>query len=151
MLSFKLPKIIPPIENEKGLRNLHVIRIGAGGKFFIIKSTNIEWTIEEIRRALGKYQRGGVLETNLFYPFVKWVFKENITKTVIDILFTTTDGYQVLKYELEQLSEHFGKKECLNGNNIPHVPHTIRAKKGSSWLTDNQRMNYFKLLSKYEL
>jgi hypothetical protein len=68
----------------------------------------------------------------------------------VEVLFTTINGYEALKYELSLLEEWFGKKECLNKNNIPHIPKTIMAKKGANWLTQNQALNFRKLLTKYD-
>ena len=79
--------------------------------------------------SVSKYQRNGVLETNLFFPLVKYIYKHEIHKIKVEVLLTTTNGYQALKFELEQLVQYFGKPQCLNRNNVPHIPKTEVAKK----------------------
>lgn len=148
-LTVLLPKAVPPIENEMGFRNVSIIQISCGEKFYIAKTANISWMIEEIKSVYRKYLDKGVLETNLFYPLVKYIYSKTIDILRVDVLFTSTDGYQVLKFELDQLAQHFGTKNCLNINNVPHIPKTKLAKKGSNWLTQNESLNYRKLLKKY--
>ena len=149
-LKVLLPATIPPIENEFGFRNISVLRLSCNEKYYIAKTANPSWMIEEIKTVYGKYQRGGILETNLFYPLVKYIYSHAIHVIKVEVLFTSTNGYEVLKYELEQLVEHFGTKDCLNKNNIPHIPKTVRAKKGANWLTVNEDLNFRKLLKKYQ-
>lgn len=150
MLRIKLPKTIPPLEEKKtGLRNIHIIKITVRDKFMIFKTVNLEWMVEEIKKVYGKYNRKGIDESNLFFPLIKRIYGHEIHDIVIEILFTTTDGYQALKFELEQLMRFFGKEECMNRNNIPHIPKTVVAAKGSNWLTQNQALNFRKLLTKY--
>lgn len=151
MLQIKLPKELPPLEDKKTKkRNVSILKITCEDKFYIAKTINPEWMVEEIKTVYGKYQRRGVLETNLFFPLVKYIYRHEIHKIKVEVLLTTTNGYQALKFELEQLMQYFGKPACLNQNNIPHIPKTEVAKKGSGWLTMNQSLNFRKLLTKYE-
>lgn len=149
MLQFILPKQIPPFEDADGNRNVVILKLICGTKFYIAKTVNIEWMVDQIRRVYGKYHRGGIQETDLFYPLVRYVCKQDVQKIKIEILLVTTNGYEALKFELGFLEEFFGKKDCLNLNNIPHIPKTTYAKKGSNWLTMNQALNFRKLLTKY--
>ena len=150
MIKVVMPKEVPPIENEYGIRNKSVIQFVIGDKFLITKTVNPEWTIEELKRTFGKYLRGGISEANMFYPLVKYLYKQESKAVRVDFLFTSTSGYEVLKKELELLVEHFGSKGCLNPNNVPYVPKTTAQHKGSDWLTPNEMMNFSKLLKKYE-
>lgn len=149
MLRIKMPKTIPPLEDKTGARNISILKITIREKFMFFKTVNVEWMVEEIKTVYGKYLRNGVLETNLFFPLVKYIHKNEVHDIKIEILLTTTDGYQALKFELEQLMKWFGKPECLNINNVPHIPKTVVAKKGSGWLTQNQALNFRKLLTRY--
>lgn len=148
-LTVLLPKVVPPIEDVSGFRNVSILHISCGEKFYIAKTANVSWMIDEIRSVYRKYLDKGVLETNLFYPLVKYMYSKTIDTIRIEVLFISTDGYKVLKFELEQLEQHFGTKNCLNLNNVPHIPKTKLAKKGSNWLTQNEALNFRKLLTKY--
>lgn len=149
MLNIKLPDSIPALE-VKGNRNISILRISCGDKFYIAKTANPEWVVKEIKSTYARYvHKGGIPENNLFYPLLKHAWSNDISKMRIEILFTSTNGYQVLKYELEQLMQYFGTKDCLNHNNIPHIPKTVSMLKGSNWLTQNQALNFRKLLTKY--
>lgn len=151
MLKIKLPKVLPPIEDYMGRRNISILRLGCGDKFLITKSANPEWMVKEIVTTYNKYLKkdSGIYETNLFFSLLKYSYTHEHPIIVVEVLFTSTDGYQVLKFELEQLVQHFGSKDCLNTNNIPHIPKTVLAAKGSNWLTQNQALNFRKLLTKY--
>lgn len=148
MLKFKTSGYLEQPDNGEKKR-VFVLKISCNGKFLIFKATSIEWVQVEISKVYGKYQRGGILETNLMYPFVKWVHKQDRKKILIEVIFASNNGYEVLKFELNQLIEHFGRPECLNANNVPHIPKTEVAKKGSGWLTQNEALNFRKLLTKY--
>jgi hypothetical protein len=149
MLTVLLPKEIPPFENELGQRNKYVLRLSCGEKFYIAKTINYSWMIEEIKKTYSKYLKVGIPENNLFYPLIRHLYKHEISTIKVEVLFASTNGYQVLKFELQQLADHFGKKDCLNQNNIPHIPKSMRAKKGSNWLSVNEELNFRKLLKNY--
>lgn len=142
MIKFKLPSVIPS--------NVSIIKISCDDKFYIAKTSNILWIEKELQSTFGKYLRIGIPETNLYYPIVRLLYKQEKPKLVIDVLFSSDNGYDVLKFELQMLMEWFGTKDCLNKNNIPHIPKTTVAKKGSSWLTQNQALNFRKLLTKFK-
>ena len=145
-----LPKDIPDMTDRFGLRNISILMLTCGEKYYIAKTANPSWMIDEIKATYGRYLRDGIHETNLFYPLIRYMHKENNHTLKVEVLFTSTNGYQVLKFELEQLAQHFGNKNCLNKNNVPHIPKTVRAKKGSNWLTVNEELNFRRLLKKYE-
>jgi len=139
---FKLPKDIPT--------TVSIIKVNCEGKFYIAKVSNIDWFEKELQKTYGKYIRIGIPESNLYYPLIKHLYKQDRPKVSIEVLYTSDNGYKLLKFELEQLQEHFGKKDCLNLNNIPYIPKTVVAKTGSNWLTQNQALNFRKLLTKYD-
>lgn len=149
-LQIKLPKDLPSLLDKSGKPNVNILKITCEDKFYIAKTINIEWMIGEIKKCYGKYLRGGIYETNLFYPLIRYIYSHEIHKMKVEVLLTTTNGYNALKFELQQLEEWFGKKECLNKNNIPHIPKTVVAKTGANWLTQNQALNFRKLLTKYD-
>ena len=151
MINILLPKTLPPVEDYMGRRQISVLKLSCGDKFLITKSSNPTWMVDEIKKTYNKYldKDSGIYVTNLFYPLLKYMYKEQIHTVKVEVLFTSIDGYAVLKYELEQLIANFGTKDCLNENNIPHIPKTVLQAKGSNWLTQNQALNFRKLLSKY--
>lgn len=150
MLKIKLPSKLPELLDDNGSPKVNILKIICEDKFYIAKTINIPWMVKELQKNYGKYLRGGIYETSLFYPLVKYIYSHEAHKLKIEVLFTTTNGYEALKYELGLLEEWFGKKQCLNKNNIPYIPKTVVAKKGSNWLTQNQALNFRKLLTKYE-
>lgn len=149
-LTVLLPKTIPPIENEFGFRNVSILMLTCGEKYYIAKTANPSWMIEEIKTSYGRYMKDLLPKDNLFYPLINFMYKQDNHTVKVEVLFTSTDGYHVLKFELDQLIQHFGTKNCLNKNNVPHIPKTKRAKKGSNWLTVNQELNFRRLLTKYQ-
>lgn len=153
MLNVKMPTNLPPLLDADRNANISILKISCEDKFYIAKTINIEWMIGEIRKVYGKYARQSTntdFSKNLYFPLVKHIYMHDIHRLKVEVLFTTINGYEALKYELGQLEEWFGKKECLNKNNIPHIPKTIMAKTGANWLTQNQALNFRKLLTKYE-
>lgn len=127
-----------------------VFAIKCGPNIYIGKTSNLEWLANELKTTYGKYHRLGIPEGNLYYPLIKcYTGRKDVKRLEIEVLFASDNGYDILKFELEQLEMHFGQKYCLNKNNIPHLPKTVANKKGSNWLTENERLNFQKLLSKY--
>jgi hypothetical protein len=150
MIQIKMLSNLLPIEDEMGRRNISILQLSCGNKFIITKSANPEWMVKELKKSNHKYLDKGLYETNLFYPLIAHAYKNNLHIVKVEVLFTSTDGYKVLKFELNQLEMHFGKPDCLNLNNIPYIPKTVLAAKGSNWLTQNQALNFRKLLTKYD-
>lgn len=149
-LDIRIPRPAPPTEVDDK-PNISIVQILAEDKFYITKTANIDFLVTAFRKAYRKYfYRGGVSSSDMFYPLLRHIDRHKIDRLKIEVLFSSTNGYLVLKYELEYLMEWFGKKECLNENNIPHIPKTVYAKKGSNWLTMNQSLNFRKLLTKYD-
>lgn len=146
MIDFNDEKAKPVLSLEER----HVIKITCNDKYIITKCGSLEWLCKELSNTFGKYQRKGIDANNIYCKFVKYCYDNSIHKVHIECLFSSDNGYDVLKFELDKLSEVFGKKECLNTLNIPYIPKTIHAKKGSNWLTQNQYLNFMKLLKKYE-
>ena len=126
-----------------------VFKIICGEKYFIGKASSIEWLSSELKTTYGKYLRGGIPETNMFYPVLREYVSKELEELEIEVLFSSDNGYELLKFELEQLIAHYSKPGCLNPNNIPYIPKTTVAAKGSNWLTQNQALNFRKLLKKY--
>jgi hypothetical protein len=143
MINIKVPTTIP---KEK----VSVIKVVAGNKFFIGKTASITWFAGALKEAYGKYvYRNGLREDNMFYPIVKHIHKSGIEDIYIDVIFSSDDGYKVLKSEFEQLSQHFGTKGCINTNNQPIVPKTsYNEANKSKWLTVVQSLNYYKFLKR---
>ena len=56
MMTFKLPKELPT--------TACVFQITIGDKYYIGKSSNLLFVKNEIQNTYGKYNRGGVLDTN---------------------------------------------------------------------------------------
>lgn len=148
MIKIKLPKEaeLPKEEQPKS-----VIRIDAGKWYYIGRSLNFEFIETEMKRVYkdimykGKHQ-----ENNLFYLLVKKIIDNAIENVTVSILFKSDSGYAVLKEELKHLEINFGKRYCLNQNNIPHVPKFKTENAPSKWLTHNEFLNFKKLLTKYE-
>lgn len=148
MLTIKLPK---EAELERSEQPKCVIKMTVGNKYYIGRSLNFEFIEKELRDCLKKYQyKKGIWETHLYYPIIKHIVDKGIDVVSVEILFTSESGYEVLKEELNQLSASFGKRNCLNQNNIPYVPKFKTPTSTSKWLTHNEFLNFKKLLTKYE-
>lgn len=139
-MKITLPQDLPPTRS--------VFAAIVNKKMYIGKASSLEWLDAELRSTYGKYMRLGIPETNMFYPLLKYYHDSGAKGINIEVLFTSDKGYDILKFELEQLNAHYGKSYCLNNNSTPHIPKTTRAKKGSNWLTEADRMNFAKLLNK---
>lgn len=141
-IDFKLPKEMPKCPS--------VVKLTcSSGRYIILKTMNLEFLRVELFKMYGRYHRNGVAETHFLFPLIKHIGRMDHPKIKVDVLFESDNGYDVLKSELDQLAEHFGNKDCLNTNNVPYIPKTQHAKSGSRWLTQNQALNFRKLLKKY--
>ena len=135
------------IDQSKGRA---IVKVSMGDYYIITKCGNIAWLDKEIRSTYRKYIKSGVIETNFYIDFIESLGKTQTRYGQIEVLFQTTNGYELLKKELELLMEHFGKRNCKNTNNIPYIPKTIHANKGSNWLKQNEYLNFMRLLKNYE-
>ncbi len=127
-----------------------IVKVSFGDFYVITKCGSIDWLIHELNTTLSKYKKQGVNKDNLYIRFVEKVHKLDFKKGVIEVLYQSDNGYDLLKKELELLIEHYGKRNCMNSNNIPYIPKTIHANKGSNWLKQNEYLNFMKLLKNYE-
>lgn len=157
-----LPEATLPIKESNGIKVIlpSTIPIGAcilkiviGKKYYIAKTHNILWLGNEIEREVNKFQNDKAANLNKLYaPIVVYAVTQRLN-IVFNVLFESTSGYQCMKFELEQLEKNFGKKNCLNQNNIPHIPKTVLTSplrpNGYVWLSVNDEINFRKLLSKY--
>lgn len=140
-------------------RSVFKVIIGDDKKYYIAKASSIKWFIDEIGMQYGRALRphlrkeGTDTKKGLYYPIIRELLKMGDKPVMtLEYIFESENGYQVLKKELELLAEHFGKKGCINENNVPHVPkttHQTTASK-SAWLTQSEMMNFHKLLNGYE-
>jgi hypothetical protein len=140
--------IIPKeLQVEKDHQPKCVIKITVGKKYLITRSLNIEFIKNEIASCYKKYKyRQGVWETNYYYPIVKHIVSKDIQTVSISIIFQSESGYEVLKEELRQLEHSFGKRSCLNLNDIPHIPSFKTKATPNKWLTHNEYLNFKRLL-----
>jgi hypothetical protein len=136
------------IDQEKGRA---IVKVSIGDYYLITKCGTLAWVDSEMRSVYRKYvHKMGVPETNLFLPLIEVAYKKELKYGKIEVLFQTTNGYELLKKELELLMEHFGKRNCKNTNNIPYIPKTVHANKGSNWLKQNEYLNFMRLLKNYD-
>lgn len=135
---------------DKGKR--HLVKIIANEGYMITKCGSIEWLCKELNKTMSDLvdKSTGVYTDNLYYDLLKYVIKHDINKLYFEPIYSTANGYQLLKQELHFLEENFGKKGCLNNRNIPYIPKTVHANKGSNWLKKNEYLNIMKLLKQYE-
>ena len=148
MLTFYWPEKFPEIGYEKGMK--YVVKILIGEKYFITHVTSLSFLQKEIQNTWGKYHRVGIMEKNLYYPVIRQLARVDKKEVEFQVLYQDASGYNVLKFELGVFVEEFGKPNCLNEENVPYVPKTTNAKKGSNWLTPNEFLNYSKLIKQYE-
>ncbi len=148
--SGKIPVLLNSEISSVTVDGRAVVHVRGGGKFIVTKCGNIEWLCREISATIGRVKSGTVNGNGFYDKFCKYVVKNNIGVLIIDIKMESTNGYSVLKYELSELIKHFGTNQCLNINNIPYIPKPKTAIKGSNWLTQNEGLNFRKLLLNYE-
>lgn len=157
-----LPEATTPIQENNAIKVILpstipvwacILKIVAGKKYYIAKTHNIQWLGHEIEREVTKFQNDKAANLNKLYaPIVMYAVTKRLN-IVFNVLFESISGYQCMKFELEQLEKNFGKKNCLNQNNIPHIPKTVLTSplrpNGYVWLSVNDEINFRKLLSKY--
>ncbi len=127
-----------------------IVKVSMGDYYIITKCGSITWLDDEIRSTYRKYLKSGIPETNLCTAFIEALHKKETRYGQIEVLYQTINGYELLKKELELLMVHFGKRNCKNTNNIPYIPKTVHANKGSNWLKQNEYLNFMRLLKNYE-
>ena len=135
------------IDQEKGRA---IVKVTMGDYYIITKCGSLNWLDDEIRSTYRKYLKQGIPESNLYSSFIEAVHKKELKYGTIQVVYQTTNGYDLLKKELEMLIQHFGRRYCKNTNNIPYIPKTVHANKGSNWLKQNEYLNFMRLLKNYD-
>jgi hypothetical protein len=138
---------------EKLVLNLSgrtVVKLKAGDKYVITKTGNIEWLCRELGNTLARYVDGQLPKDNLYYKLVKHIFDFGIKDITVQFLFNSDSGYEVLKFEQDQLDKFYGKKACLNIHRTSYMPRTVNKDQIpiSLWLKVNESLNFYKLLKK---
>ncbi len=140
MIQILLPLTIPT--------NPCILKLKAKGKYLIAKTHNILWLSNELPRQYERLVQGKLPITGIYYSLLDYCFQNHINQIDVEVLYTDVSGYQCLKFELEYLTNNYGKRNCLNKNKLPHVPKTPLTGKGATWLTVPESLNYQKLLKK---
>jgi hypothetical protein len=137
------------IDKKKGRA---LIKLSFGQYYVITKCGEIGFIDNEIRTMHKRYlhNRDGIPTNGLYFRLIETIYKQELEFGIVEVLLQTTNGYDLLKAELKLLEDHYSKKYCLNSNNIPYIPKTVHANKGSNWLTQNEYLNFMKLLKKYD-
>lgn len=127
-----------------------VVKVKAGDKFVITKTGNIEWLCRELSSSLARYADGKLPKDNLYFKLISYIFDYGVKDITIEFLFNSENGYQVLKFEQDQLDKLKKKKTCLNRDRTAYMPRTKNPEgiPVSLWLTKNQSLNFYKLLKK---
>lgn len=127
-----------------------VVKVKAGDKFVITKTGNIEWLCRELSTSLARYINNQLPKDNLYYKLSKYIFDYGINDIKIEFLFNSENGYEILKFEQDQLDKDHKKKGCLNLYRTAYMPRT-KNPEGipiSLWLKVNESLNFYKLLKK---
>lgn len=147
--------ILPECAGDISVKNTdtfkYVVKIKVGDRFYIGRSVGFKFLSDEMRKVYADYNyRAGVYENHLYYPIVKYMHTSGIETAEVEVLFKSENGYEVLKEELNQLIKNFTKKRCLNANNVPYIPKEFTTKTKSKWLTQNEWLNFKKLIKQYD-
>ena len=127
-----------------------IVKVTANDKYIITKCGVLAQLCYTLHQTYRRYCKNGIWDQDFYFKYVKHCHESQPKKVVIEVLYSDDNGYNILKKELELLQEHFGKKECLNMNNIPYIPKTTHAAKGSNWLKPNEYLNFMRLLKNYD-
>jgi|688.fasta_scaffold1028970_2 hypothetical protein len=125
-----------------------LVKITAGNRFLIVKTKNLAWLFTELNKMQKKYVAQGVNKTNTYLPLIEHLYRRKLNEVSTEVLLHTENGYDILKMELELLREHYGTERCLNINSEPYIPAWNPKEKSFNWLTQNQLLNYYKLVKK---
>jgi len=136
---------------EQNPKTTFVFQINCGESFYIGHTTSIDWLRKELASTYGRYHRGGIPDSNLFYKLLRCYHAQEKPELRISVVLETDNGYEILKQELLLLAASVGTKGCLNESYVPYIPKTVHANKGSNWLTQNQYLNFMRLLKRYKL
>jgi hypothetical protein len=135
---------------NKEINGTAIVKLSYGDKFIITKTRNILFLQSEISKSMGMYRKKKLDKSKFYYLFAKYLCSVEAKRVMCEKLFESENGYEVLKKELEILIELYPNSNCTNQNNIPYLPKTVRAAKGSNWLKQNEYLNFMKLLKGYD-
>lgn len=103
-----------------------VYRLYYGDKYIIQKGKNLSGSLFLIQKGLAYFLAYDHKEyegqNRYFFQFYNHVRSNPGLKFRVEVLFESTNGYQLLKREQIELNESFSDKKCLNNNISAYIP-----------------------------
>lgn len=121
-------------------------RIYIGKKFYIAKAKNFAWFGQNLTKLLKAYNSNGTDANDLYFPIIKHIHNTGYYDVRIEFICQSENPYEVIKAEYLALKVVFGTSLCLNKNNEPYTPIWNEKTKMFGWLTQNQFLNFKKLV-----
>lgn len=135
-----------PIEGQYSCFKIYI-----GSKFYIAKTKTCLWLPTHLNRLIKQYNISGINPNDIYFPIVKQIHNTGYYECLIEFICQSDDPYDVVKAEFLALQENKENKKCINRNDKPYIPKYNSKTKMFGWLTQNQFLNYCKVLKKHNI
>lgn len=128
-----------------------VYKLHISGKYLIVKAKSLEsslffidkgfqsflmrggWVING--KGAGEGQKEGVTNNTFYMPLYKLLKKDVAAPVTVEIILESSDAFQLLKCEQEELNGHIGDKKCLNTNIAAYIPKYNPKTRKHNWIS----------------
>lgn len=132
------------------------------GKYIIVKGKNLASSIFFLEKGYAYFILGGGGSGNkntgeghkqwdgknsFYFKFYQWVKDNPSIETRIDVLFESEDGFELLKFEQQELDKSIKDKNCLNSNVQAYIPKFREKTNSYGWITIEEQIKFTKYLN----
>lgn len=123
-----------------------VFKLRFSGKYVIVSGKSLGGSLYFIQLGYSWYTDGKEKEDMLYLHLYRHVKAHPKGQARVDILFETSDQYQLLKMAQEALDKYMYSPKCLNNNVEPYIPLFNEASEKYGWMDKGAVLNFKKLL-----
>lgn len=146
-LPFRNIKFLQKLIDEHRMKVLHVVfKIRYAGKFLIVSGKSLGGSMYFIQLGYSWYAEGKEKTDMLYLHLYRHVKAHPRGQARVDILFDTSDQYQMLKRAQEELDKARHSSKCLNNNVEPYIPLYNDLTEEYGWMDKSAVLNFKKWL-----
>lgn len=99
-----------------------VFKIWFGQRYFIWKAKALHQSVNNISQEIDRRLRLGLKEGDIYEKIVKYIRKARVSQFEVEMVFSSDNPVEILKYEHKVLKEAMKDDMCLNTLFVPGAP-----------------------------
>jgi hypothetical protein len=144
---FRNIKFLQKLIDEYRMKALYVVfKLRYAGKYVIVSGKSLGGSLYFIQLGYSWYTDGKEKEDMLYLHLYRHVKAHPRGQARVDVLFETSDQYQLLKMAQEAIDNSRYSDKCLNNNTEPYIPAFNEATEKYGWMDKGPVLNFKKLI-----